>query len=118
MAREITKAQRDAVSRYEAKNYDKTLIRLQKGTLDRVRAAADVAGQSLNGYIAAAIDREMAGGHDGAGTGATGYRLPPADQQQATTAAKDAGEDLGAWISRAIKDQADRDKKMREIFKR
>jgi len=59
MAREITKAQREAVSRYEAKNYDKTLIRLPKGRLDVVRAAADREGISLNGWIARAIDAAL-----------------------------------------------------------
>lgn len=59
MRREITRAQRDAVSRYEAKVYDKTLVRLPKGRLDAVRAAAAAAGLSLNQYIVQAIERAI-----------------------------------------------------------
>ena len=54
-----SKAQQKATAKYEAKVYDKTLIRLPKGKLDEIRAAADAAGESVNAYIGAAVDERM-----------------------------------------------------------
>lgn len=46
-------------ARYEAKAYDKALIRFKAGELDAIRAAADAAGESLNGYITQAVRDRM-----------------------------------------------------------
>ena len=48
-------------NRYNAKTYDVFAMRLRKdsGTLDRFRAAADAAGQSVNAYILQAIEERM-----------------------------------------------------------
>ena len=62
MARDITPAQRRAVGRYEAANYDKVLVRLPKGDREQIKAAADAAGESLNSYIVGAIRDRMDGG--------------------------------------------------------
>ena len=62
MARDITPAQRRAVGRYEAANYDKVLVRLPKGERERIKSAADAAGESLNAYIVGAIRDRMDGG--------------------------------------------------------
>ena len=62
MARDITPAQRRAVGRYEAANYDKVLVRLPKGDREQIKAAADAAGESLNAYIVGAIRDRMDGG--------------------------------------------------------
>ena len=62
MARDITPAQRRAVGRYEAANYDKVLVRLPKGEREQIKAAADAAGESLNAYIVRAIRDRMDGG--------------------------------------------------------
>ncbi len=59
MAREITAAQRKAVSKYEAANYDKVLLRLPKGERDAIKAAADKAGQSVNAYILQAVQNRL-----------------------------------------------------------
>lgn len=61
MARDITPAQRRAVGRYEAANYDKVLVRLRKGDREEIKAAADAAGESLNAYIVGAIRDRMDG---------------------------------------------------------
>lgn len=55
----VSKAQIKATAKYEAKAYDKTLIRLPKGRLDEVKAHAESRGQSVNGFIVAAIDEKM-----------------------------------------------------------
>ena len=62
MARDITPAQRRAVGRYEAANYDKVLVRLPKGDREQIKAAADSAGESMNAYIVGAIRDRMDGG--------------------------------------------------------
>lgn len=54
-----TKAGQAAVQRYEAKAYDKILVRVPKGRRDEIQAAAEAAGQSVNAYIIEAIDRRM-----------------------------------------------------------
>ena len=55
----ISKAQQKAVAKYDAKAYDKTLLRLPKGRLDVVRGHAAAQGESVNGFINRAIDHEM-----------------------------------------------------------
>lgn len=104
---EISKAQRQCVSRYEAANYDRILLRLPKGQRETVKAQADAAGKSLNAYLVGLIG---------------GDEPEPVPQyitsealEQATQAAQAAGEELEAWISRAIKDTAARDSITRQL---
>ena len=40
----VSKAQQKAVAKYEAKKYDKTLIRLEKGRLNEIKAHAEGQG--------------------------------------------------------------------------
>lgn len=55
----VTKAQQKAVGKYEAANYDKVLLRLQKGSRDKIKAHAQERGMSLNAYIVGLIERDM-----------------------------------------------------------
>lgn len=55
----VTKAQQKAVGKYEAANYDKVLLRLQKGSRDKIKAHAQSKGMSLNAYIVALIEKDM-----------------------------------------------------------
>ena len=55
----LTTARKKANAKYEAKAYDKTLIRLPKGRLDEIRAHIEPAGESLNGFINRAILETM-----------------------------------------------------------
>ena len=55
----ISKAQQKAVAKYDAKAYDKTLLRLPKGRLDVVRAHAEANSESVNGFIGRAIAETM-----------------------------------------------------------
>lgn len=55
----LTTARKKANAKYEAKAYDKTLIRLPKGRLDEIRAHIEQAGESLNGFINRAILETM-----------------------------------------------------------
>lgn len=54
--------QRRATNKYNAKAYDQTLIRFRKDgdmTLEAVREAAERSGESLQGFILAAIREKM-----------------------------------------------------------
>lgn len=65
----ISPAQIKAVTKYEAANYDKILLRLkaennpnrapEEPTREEIRSAADEAGQSINEYILEAIKEKM-----------------------------------------------------------
>ncbi len=55
----LTTARKKANAKYEAKAYDKTLIRLPKGRLDEIRAHIEPAGESLNGFVNRAISETM-----------------------------------------------------------
>lgn len=60
-------ARQRATAKYEAKKYDKTLIRLEKGRLDIVKTHADQQGESLNGFINRAIDETIERDNDTGG---------------------------------------------------
>ncbi len=78
----LTVARKKANAKYEAKAYDKTLIRLPKGRLDEIRAHIEPAGESLNGFIGRAIAEAMERDDDG---------TVPSGPQEAVGAAQGAG---------------------------
>jgi uncharacterized protein (DUF1778 family) len=53
------KASTKAQNKYIAKTYDRINFVVPKGRKDDIKAAADTAGESLNGYIAKAVDERM-----------------------------------------------------------
>ena len=57
-------AQRRAVAKYNAANYDRVELRAEKGTKDSIKAHAEARGETLNGFInraiAEAIERDDA----------------------------------------------------------
>lgn len=55
----ISDARKRANNKWEAKAYDKTLIRLYAGELDKVRSHAEQRGESLNGFICRAIREQI-----------------------------------------------------------
>lgn len=55
----ISEARKRANTKYEAKAYDKTLIRLYAGELDTIRDHAQRRGESLNGFICRAIREQI-----------------------------------------------------------
>ena len=118
----ISKAQQKAVAKYEAKAYDKTLIRLPKGRLDEIRTHIEPTGESLNGFIGRAIDETME--RDGSGaadttgnllktaetpTGAGVVSLPPDTLETAQRAAEATGETMEQFVERAVVTQTQRD---------
>lgn len=57
----VTKAQQKAVNKYVKNNYDRINVTLPKGYKDTLKAAAEAAGESVNGYIKTAVDMRMEG---------------------------------------------------------
>ena len=54
-----SKAQQKAVNKYRKNNYDLVQISMPKGEKEKIRAAADTAGESVNAYIKKAITERM-----------------------------------------------------------
>ena len=52
-------ARQRATAKYEAKKYDKTLLRMEKGKKETIQIHADQRGESLNGFVNRAIDETM-----------------------------------------------------------
>lgn len=63
--KKISEAQRRAVAKYNAANYDRVELRLEKGQKAVAKAHAEAQGESLNGFINRAINETME--RDGSG---------------------------------------------------
>lgn len=61
----ISEAQRRAVAKYNAANYDRIELRVEKGRKEQIQAAAEARGESVNGFINRLIS-EALGPEDGA----------------------------------------------------
>ena len=55
----VSKAQQKAVNKYMNANYDRINLTLPKGQKDVVKTHADSQGESVNAFIARAIDQQM-----------------------------------------------------------
>lgn len=51
----ISEAQKKAVAKYNATNYDRIELRVEKGQKDIIKGHAESKGESLNGFINRAI---------------------------------------------------------------
>lgn len=109
----VSKAQQKAVNKYMSEKYDRINLVVPKGRRDELRAKAEAAGKSLNSYLVGLIEGE---------TPATAPQAPqyitPEAMDTAIVAAEAAGEPIQDWITRAIKDTANRDEQLRLIFKK
>lgn len=55
----VSEAQKKATAKYEQQNYDKVLLRLEKGKKEIIKEHAESNNESLNGFINRAIDETM-----------------------------------------------------------
>lgn len=55
----VSKAQQKAVNKYVKNNYDRINVTFPKGQKEVITAAAEAAGESVNGYIKKAVERRM-----------------------------------------------------------
>lgn len=130
----VSEAQRKAAAKYLEK-LDEIRIRMPKGRKDEIKAHAESRGQSVNGFIIAAINEKME--RDGGGAAALGAApvervlaetpaggpqraaessagadvdLPSDTLKAAQEAAQSVGETVSQFIERAVSIQARRDK--------
>lgn len=54
-----SKAQQKAVNKYMRENYDRVNLTLPKGRKDEIKAHAEVHNESVNAFIARAIDEAI-----------------------------------------------------------
>lgn len=54
-------AQKKAVIKYKEKNIKRIPLDVQKEKYEEIKAAAEAAGESVNGYIKTAVDMRMEG---------------------------------------------------------
>lgn len=109
----VSEAQKKSAQKWDAANLDRVSIAMPKGMKDTVKAAAAAAGESMNQYIIGAVDQRMgiktpqnaAESH-----GSSGAILTPGALKIAQEAAQRAGEDIPAFVSRAVANQNQRDK--------
>ena len=89
----VSKAQQRAVNKYMAANYDRINLTVPKGKKDTIQAHAEAQGQSVNGYINAAIDEKMA-------REAVGSRTRPAEAEMMLDTTEGENGVLGASTGR------------------
>lgn len=51
----VSEAQKKATAKFEKEAYDKVLVRFQRGTKEKIKAAAEASGESLNAFIAKSV---------------------------------------------------------------
>ena len=108
----VSKAQQEATARYEAKVYDKVLVRFPKGRKAEIQSHAEARGESVNGFLNRAAENQMEADN--------GAQMPSVAAQQpmlssetveaAQQAAEATGETTPDFIHRAVDTQAQRDK--------
>lgn len=109
----VSESRKKANQKWDAANLDRVSIAMPKGMKDTVKAAAAVAGESMNQYIIGATEQRINGLQQPAGAPqGMGAILTPAALKTAQEAAQAAEETLSEFISRAVDTQAKRDKVM------
>lgn len=107
----VSEAQKKSAQKWDAANLDRVSIAMPKGMKDTVKAAAAAAGESMNQYIIGATEQRMSGAQNVAETKESmGAILAPDALKIAQEAAQRAGEDIPAFVSRAVANQNQRDK--------
>lgn len=94
---------------------DNIMIRPTKEAGQQIRQAAQSVGKSVQAYI---LDRIAGDDEAPAPAPQAPQYITPEALDKATQAAQAAGEELEAWITRAICDTAQRDQNIRDIYKR
>ena len=112
----VSEAQKKSAQKWDAANLDRVSIAMPKGMKDTVKAAATVAGESMNQYIIGATEQRINGTQQPAGAPqGEGAILTPAALKTAQEAAQRAGETVPAFVSRAVDIQSKRDKIMQGL---
>lgn len=106
----VSEAQKKSAQKWDAANLDRVSIAMPKGMKAMVKAAAAVAGESMNQYIIGATEQRMNGLQQPAGAPqGMGAILTPETLKTAQEAAQKAGETVSVFVARAVDVQAKRD---------
>lgn len=112
----VSESRKKANLKWDAANLDRVSIAMPKGMKDTVKAAAAVAGESMNQYIIGATEQRINGLQQPAGAPqGMGAILTPSALKTAQEAAQRAGETVPAFVGRAVETQAQRDKVMQAM---
>lgn len=106
----VSEAQKKSAQKWDAANLDRVSIAMPKGMKDMVKAAAAVAGESMNQYIIGATEQRINGLQQPAGAPqGMGAILTPETLKTAQEAAQKAGETVSVFVARAVDVQAKHD---------
>lgn len=109
----VSESRKKANLKWDAANLDRVSIAMPKGMKDTVKAAAAAAGESMNQYIIGATEQRISGKNPqnvAEAHGGSNAILAPDTLKIAQEAARRAGEDIPAFVSRAVTNQDQRDK--------
>ena len=109
----VSEAQKKSAQKWDAANLDRVSIAMPKGMKDTVKAAAAVAGESMNQYIIGATEQRISGKspqNAAESNGSLSAILTPDALKIAQEAAQRAGEGIPEFVSRAVTNQNQRDK--------
>lgn len=109
----VSESRKKANLKWDAANLDRVSIAMPKGMKDTVKAAAAAAGESMNQYIIGATEQRISGKNPqnvAEAHGGLNAILAPDTLKIAQEAAQRAGEDIPAFVSRAVTNQDQRDK--------
>ena len=109
----VSEAQKKSAKKWDAANLDRVSIAMPKGMKDTVKAAAAAVGESMNQYIIGAVEQRISGKGPQSAAGAHENEaaiLAPDALRIAQEAAQRAGEDIPAFVARAVTNQDQRDK--------
>ena len=112
----VSEAQKKSAQKWDAANLDRVSLAMAKGKREEIKAAATVAGESMNQYIIGATEQRINCSQQptGAQQGEEAI-LTPTALKTAQDAAQRAGETIPAFVSRAVETQAQRDKVMQAM---
>lgn len=102
----VTEAKKASNRRWDAENMAYQTVKVSAAMLEEFRQAVKDRGDRVNTVLRQAMERYTAG-EAPQGCNVT---MPPETLQKARDAAEAAGEELGAWIVRAVNDTAERDR--------
>ncbi len=113
----VSKAQQRAQNKWIAKAYDRVNLTLPKGQKEVVQAHATAHSESVNGFIGRAISETMERDTSQKSTGTPTRAVNPLEGilspdtlKAAQTAAEATGEDIPAFVARAVESRVRRDK--------
>ena len=109
----LSEAKKRGNAKWDAAHLDRMSLALPKGKKDAIKAAAALAGESMNQYIGNAIDMRMMGTGESETPSSV---LTPAALCAAQAGAKLAGEELHTFVERAVKNESKRDEMQRKLL--